>query len=549
MKKLVILFMGSLLLFTACRQDDLVDTESSINQEENTLKAKTFVVNQSELETKYAHNASLKSILQNEFKTDIGLIKTSNNEDNQNGVYIDLDQIQVFESDEIHAITYKVNIDGVSNESEDGEIKEVFNLVYFSTNKVDYYVTLFRYDFSQISFEHFIQNPQLTNQVLTFVPLKDIHNIYENIHSSIFNGIAAKGGVYTSHTIQDSDCSITTYVAGTVCKGKGNPKHNYGEKCGMEGSDRATPGFSYTTYGPCGGGTGSGGDGGGYVGNPGGGGSTPSNPISNPIKLPGDFKKVGGYLSQIGVVNNDSNAKTLKAVSNSLKSDLTEFDSKLSLLKEYGAAYNFKTMNGIYSFYQKLTLPNPTGVNTKIDTSNANASYCGVIHTHPEHLGSLSNKVAPLFSTADLLAVFKFANETPVSPNRKPSEAFIGAVNKYGLYMVMLPSDVTKTNMATKYADFTKTTAIGNKIVGDDKKTKWIDMEKELTKEYQLIESSIDTEDIKKKAHEKALLKIMKKYGLEMNIYFLHRNGGTFNDTWQQVILNNNGQVQYTNIN
>lgn len=46
--------------------------------------------------------------MQKEFKTE-GLIK-ANSVEGENGVYIDLDHIQVYESVQMHAITYYVEI-------------------------------------------------------------------------------------------------------------------------------------------------------------------------------------------------------------------------------------------------------------------------------------------------------------------------------------------------------------------------------------------------------------------------------------------------------
>ncbi|MDN3709194.1 hypothetical protein QW060_19365 [Myroides ceti] len=48
-----------------------------------------------------------------------------------------------------------------------------------------------------------------------------------------------------------------------------------------------------------------------------------------------------------------------------------------------------------------------------------------------------------MFSPADLGGVFKFTNKSVEDPFRQPAEAFVGVVNRYGMYMVMLPNDVT----------------------------------------------------------------------------------------------------------
>jgi len=562
MKKVLALFMSCSLLFMGCRHDDVLKNDPNQSHEENGLKGKSFVVTQTELEAKYAGNKSLNNILQKEFKTEGGLIKTNSDDEGQNnGVYIDLDHVTVFESDQLHTITYHVTLE---EQEETDEIQEVYNLMYFSHDYETYYVTLLRYDFSQISFQEFVMNPDIYRAQLAFLPLNDIENIYENIRYSFSNVNQTAGKTAYNYEVavglqrlEYQPCAVTTNEPGQLCKGDGDDKHIHGQKCSMTGDKKATPGYTVIDTRPCHGEPGSSAPGGGgSVGSPGGGGGyspVRPNPInSNPVRTIGEIFIGNLNRFQISFGKTNHNHKTLKAISNSsvIKLDLKDFDSKLKKTSEFGTAYGFETINGSYSYNNKrLTLPNPTGVKTKIDPSNANASYAGVIHSHPEDLGSLSNQGAPLFSSGDLAAVFRFANETPVSKNRKPAEAFIGAVNKYGLYMVMLPNDVDNTNLATRYADFTKTTPIGNDIVGDETKPKWKSIEIELTIEYQTIESSGDPEHIKKIAHEKALLQIMKKYGLELNIYFLPRNSGTFNDTWQQLTLNNNAQVQYTNIN
>lgn len=189
----------------------------------------------------------------------------------------------------------------------------------------------------------------------------------------------------------------------------------------------------------------------------------------------------------------------------------------------------------------------PAGSNTTIRLEGASLKYNGAIHTHPLNLGSQTRKGTPLFSVADLRAVFKFANTSMHAPDRKPSEAFIGVVNKYGAYMVMIPNDVTQDNFAAKYQDFTIVDNSG-RILGDKDKEVWGKMEKHLLDKYGEIENSDEPEHEKKKAHEKALLEVMKKYKLELNLYFLAKNEGAFNGSWQKLSLGN-GQVQYTNIN
>lgn len=103
MKKMYLLLLGSFLLLN-CNQDDVYNSKTqNEGADNNVLKGKSFVVTQSELEAKYSGNKNLTTILQNKFKTDSGLVKTTS-EGEDNGVYIDLDHIQVFESEQMHAL-------------------------------------------------------------------------------------------------------------------------------------------------------------------------------------------------------------------------------------------------------------------------------------------------------------------------------------------------------------------------------------------------------------------------------------------------------------
>src|SRR5690554_6427161 len=90
----------------------------------------------------------------------------------------------------------------------------------------------------------------------------------------------------------------------------------------------------------------------------------------------------------------------------------------------------------------------------------------------------------PLFTHADLSAVFRFVNtSSQLAPDRKPSEAFMGVVNEYGAYVVMLPNDVTHENISERYSDFIRTNA-QNKVFPDPTKPKWGDMGTELERKY-----------------------------------------------------------------
>lgn len=500
--------------------------------------------------SRYENNKVVKGVLNSGFnKNQEGKTTFSESGKNPYGVYIDLDHIQVFESNEIHAITYKVDIEGMSTESEDGKIKEIFNLVYFSTNKVDYYVTLFRYDFSRIPLDHFIKNPQETDNLLTFVPLKDIENIYENIHSSIFNGLAGKGGPSLYLSFQSDDCSETTIVAGTTCKGDGNPKHNYGEPCGMTNpNDRATPGFSYTTYSPCGGGYRGGGSGGGSVGSPGhgggGGGSTPAQPIkANPIKLPGDFVKYpGGRFSQIDLGNTNNNSKILKNLVENNKVSLKDLYDKRNEQREHGYRFSKAKIAGEMKVTSPIALPLATLYSLSTKVLRTNHSIIGYTHTH----GNTSvmqdgNQVFPMFTHSDIMALFDMVNKNPTI-DKNPSDLFAGLMVNACFYVIMLPNDVTHENVATKYSNFA--TMNGTKMTANKEAQAWTDMMKKLSSRYKVIAKNGTNKDIQ---YEKALLLTLKEFNLNVKVYKLPDDNGQFNTKWRELKLPANSQKMSDN--
>jgi len=563
MKKLLcFLFVSSAFLLSNCVQDDLHKSVDQHRHSEDFLEGKTITVDQETLESIYAENENLNNIFKNQFEKDLS-IKTISSLGSKISTRIDLDHIQVFESNRLQAITYAVHV----FDEKGYPSKEIFNLMYYSTDKENYYVTLLKYDFSKISFQQFLKDPSF-NDVISIYPLDDYQDIDKELHRSI----TSVNPIYTKEIIPLGDCVKEVSVAGNPCKGSGNPKHEYGDaSCGMTGNNRATPGYTYMDFSDCGKGSGNpgGGGGGGYSpgpgspggppypggggGNTGGGGSNPPIKVVTPIKNISDLVKSGILLGQINIGSNNANVKMLKAISSHLKDDVKSLYSKLNEFKEYGTAHKFGIENGNYTYNPstgKLTLPNPVGINSKIDASIASLAFYGVIHTHPISFGSSTQASTPLFSPADLSSIFKYTNKSAFDPNRKPSEAFVGVVNKYGMYVVMLPNSVTSDNIATKYSDFVKVKQSGNftRVSSDKDKQVWIDMEKDLLKEYSTIENSNDSENIKKKNHEKALLKVLKKHKLEVNIYFIDSNEGNFNSTWQKLSLNNN-QVQYTTIN
>src|SRR5690606_24969582 len=298
-----------------------------------------------------------------------------------------------------------------------------------------------------------------------------------------------------------------------------------------------------------GGGSPGGGIGGGGLpggGSPGGGspgGTRPHFPIKGGIEL-NDYV----IISDPNIGNPNQNVKTLKAIQRDLKTDLQFFKGKLNLTKELGKAYRFETVNGVYKMVKPQDLPNPPGQDSQINIEKAPYHMTGVFHTHPYSFGNGVLSM-PLFSHNDLAGTFRFVNTSSTVSNRKPSEAFMGVVNEYGAYVVMLPNDVTHENISERYTDFIRTNA-QNKVFPDPTKPKWGKIGKDLKDKYKRIKNSnVLVSDIqKKKAYEKVLLEIMNEYGLDLNLYFLDSNEGQFNGSWQKVTLNNE-QVQYTTIN
>ncbi len=544
----------SFCMFTGCRHDDaLQQTTGQEAPAPDPFNGKTIVVNQEELQQKYAENKKLQAIFQP--PENPGSSFTIETNSSQAGIELDYDNIQVVEAEKFHAITYLVyarDEKGVSDNN------KVYNLMYYSHDYENYYAILYQYDFSKTTKQDYLIR-QNVDEVVSVYPLNEEPDIIQNISYSIASATSIKIKEITPF----SDCIKQVTVAGQPCKGSGWPKHQYGEACGMSGSDRATPGYTYNDYSDCYGnqGPGNGGPGGPGSGGPGGGGggSTPApNPVNPPtrfipIKHVSDILKSGGLLFDINLGNTNYNHKTLKAVTSLWKDDIQALYTEVKNANTYiekGFAYRFTYQNGNYSKYPntpRLTLTNPVGIKTQIDISVVAAYYNGCIHSHPDKLGSATQKGTPLFSHTDLGAVFRFVNSSTQAPNRKPSEAFIGVVNKYGFYMVMLPNSVTQENLTTRYADFIAIGAL-NKIKTDMEKPKWEKIKTLLKDKYAKIENTNYSPEQKKKEHETALLKALQKYGLELEIYFLAPNDTAFDGTWQKITLVN-GQTQHTPIN
>lgn len=537
----------------------MLEKDPNQSHNEDALKGKTFVLTQEQLEAKYTGNKNLNNILQKEFKTEGGLIKTNSADEAQNEVYIDLDHVQVLESAQMHAITYYVEI---GEQEETDEPQEVYNLMYFSTDYETYHVILYKYDFSQIPFQQFVSHPELTMNVLGFIPLNDIENIYENIKQSTSQAAKSTSSVSTNNYaavyyqfINLADCATTVVVDGQPCKGSGNPKHNYGEQCGMSGNDRATPGYSYMDFSGCGGGTpgsGGGGGGGGSVGspgggggNPGGGGSTPANPIwSNPIKNPGNIFAVGQLVGGINIGTNNKNLEVLNGILENNLATLQDLHSKANDTREHGNMFIKVKKNGKYTPLANQTalqLENGSNWALNIKPAVENPFNTGILHTHTNkntviYVYNEPTKAVPMLSHTDIQALF-FLSTANSGNDKQLSESFFGLMTGQNLYVIMFHNDATLTNFFSKYGKHFANMRVNTKL--------WAKIERELKDEYSKITSvsSSINPALEATMYEKALLRVLRDNNLPINFYRLPANNGQFNGTWKLLGLDTNGNV------
>lgn len=180
----------------------------------------TFTFSQEELEKRYldAKNYSTLSSIKQQF-----LNNHNANSEIVQLVSIDLENIQIFESKEMHSITYKVTI-GENEFNENGDPLVVYNLMHFSKDYNTYYFTLLRYDLSKTSYEDFAANPHVSKNVLSFIPLSDIGNIYENIAYSfakellINPDLLSKDSPFYTKMIDFGNCARAIDVPGVACK-------------------------------------------------------------------------------------------------------------------------------------------------------------------------------------------------------------------------------------------------------------------------------------------------------------------------------------------
>lgn len=251
----------SLLLTVLCFCGYAQSTDRSIPKEvlrsvADSPDGETFTFNQEELENRYleARNYSAVSSIKQQFLN-------NNNADSEivQLVSLDLESIQVFESKEMHSITYKVSI-GEDEFNENGDPLVVYNLMHFSKDYNTYYFTLLRYDLSKTSYEDYIANPHESENVLTLIPLNDIGNIYENIAYSfgkelILNpDLLSKNSLFYTKMVDFGNCARAIDVAGVACKTCG--LHSYetadGKYCPHKDPKVSPkPAYTFLDLSPC----------------------------------------------------------------------------------------------------------------------------------------------------------------------------------------------------------------------------------------------------------------------------------------------------------
>ena len=220
MKKIYLLFLTALCFCGYAQSEDRLLPNHLTGYAGDFHDGETFNLNEEALEKKYldAKNYNLYASLKGQFFN-------NNNADSEivQLVTMDLESIQVFESKEIHSITYKVTI-GEDEFNEIGVPLVVYNLMHFSKDYNAYQFTLLRYDFSKTSYEDYIANPHENENVLSFIPLSDIGNIYENIAYSFAKELVlnpdllSKDSPFYTKMIDFGNCATAIDVAGVACK-------------------------------------------------------------------------------------------------------------------------------------------------------------------------------------------------------------------------------------------------------------------------------------------------------------------------------------------
>lgn len=230
MKIISLLFFGLSLICCHSQLDNRSIPYDVRKFEKDFPNGKTFILSQLELDERYSNNYSLYATMKNQF-----LNLNNPSSEIVQSVSIDLSNIQVFEDEKMHNITYKIDI-GEREYDENNEPLVVYNLSYFSSDYQTYYFTLLKYDFSEISYKMYSENPKEHSNILTFIPLTDIGNIYENIAYSFSQEMLEISKKYPvkvekyKNFIEFAKCAEAITVAAVPCKSCG--LHLYEEKGG-----------------------------------------------------------------------------------------------------------------------------------------------------------------------------------------------------------------------------------------------------------------------------------------------------------------------------
>jgi len=429
--------------------------------------------------------------------------------------------------------------------------------MYFSYDYETYYVTLLRYDFSQISFKEFVMNPDIYRAQLAFLPLNDIENIYENIRYSFSNVNQTAGKTTYNYELplglqklEYQPCAVTTNVPGQLCKGDGDDKHSHGEACSMKGDKRATPGYSITDTRPCYGEPGSSAPGGGgSVGSPGGGGGyVPVRPNPNPSPIKSIPIKIKEWLKiirlQISIGNTDKNLDVLKGILENNLATLQDLHSKANDTREHGNMFIKVKKNGKYTPLANQTalqLENGSNWALNIKPAVENPFNTGILHTHTNkntviYVYNEPTIAVPMLSHTDIQALF-FLSAANSGNDKQLSESFFGLMTGQNLYVIMFHNDATLTNFFSKYGKHFANMRVNTKL--------WTKIERELKDEYSKITSisSSINPALEATMYEKALLTVLKDNNLSLNFYRLDANNGQFNGSWKLLGLDASGNV------
>lgn len=256
MKKIYSLFLTALCFCGYTQTLDREIPKEVLRSVHDYPDGEAFTFNQEELEKRYleARNYSALSSVKQQF-----LNNNNANSEIVQLVTMDLESIQVFESKEIHSITYKVTI-GEDEFNENGDPLVVYNLMHFSKDYNTYYFTLLRYDLSKTSYEDYIANPHESENVLTIIPLNDIGNIYENISYSfakellINPDLLSKNSTFYTKIIDFGNCARAIDLAGVECKSCGLHFNETvdGKWCTHKDPDvRPKPAYTFLDLSPC----------------------------------------------------------------------------------------------------------------------------------------------------------------------------------------------------------------------------------------------------------------------------------------------------------